>query len=72
MVDRASRCPRFWNAPWIRVYPHVGISRAIRAVNRPFCSTTPGRPTHRRNGAIDAFGVDPVLVVDSKSMRLIP
>ena len=38
------RCPRFAIAPWIRPYPHVGLSFASRRTSSTISAVTAGRP----------------------------
>jgi hypothetical protein len=48
IVDRATRWPRFFSAPCMRVYPHLGFSVAIRTTRRRISASTTGRPGRRR------------------------
>jgi hypothetical protein len=43
IVDRPTSYPTFLSAPWIRVYPHVGFSAAIRPTSWRISARTPRR-----------------------------
>ena len=74
MVERPTRCPTFFNAPWIRVWPQVGFSSAIRTVRRPNFrqhSTTARAPPslawRRFAGGLPSFECWPGLAVRRRS-----
>ena len=47
IVDRPTRCPTFFSAPWIRVWPQVGFSNAIHSTKRRSSRRTLRRPGSR-------------------------